>query len=294
MLLSGHGGDHVLLTGLRASPELSDLLIRGKFSQLASSLGAWSTALKAHRLGLLYEGAIEPVLPRFLRRAFLGADVLPAWIHPRLVKRANLKDKALGPVSPSVLRLPSKRVQASMLEGAAVTTASGPYQDMTSATVAYPFQDQRLAEFLLAIPPSQILRPGQNRSIQRRALRNLLPQETIRRKGKKGPTEAILRALSLEWDQLQALLDDAQIYERGFVNKEEFQATLTRCRMGQVATPILLAGTLALESWLKLGHKESPVGVAHSDNTRSGNLFSAARRTTGLCEAQASQNYAGQ
>jgi asparagine synthase (glutamine-hydrolysing) len=138
-----------------------------------------------------------------------------------------------------------------MLLGGITSTAAGSYHDWDSVEMAYPFQDRRLIEFFLTIPVDQLLRPGETRSIQRRAMRRLLPNQILQRKGKKGPTEAILRAISREWQPIQDLLQNAQIWQNGFIDKRAFMESLDRTRMGEVTAPILLLAVIALECWLQ-------------------------------------------
>src|SRR5260370_40126106 len=48
----------------------------------------------------------------------------------------------------------------------------------------YPFLDQTLIEFVLSIPADQLLRPGERRSLMRRSLAGILPQEILSRRTK--------------------------------------------------------------------------------------------------------------
>src|SRR4030095_8548067 len=48
----------------------------------------------------------------------------------------------------------------------------------------YPYLDRCLLEFLFAIPRDQLLRPGHRRSLMRRAMRVVVPDEIITRKRK--------------------------------------------------------------------------------------------------------------
>jgi len=59
----------------------------------------------------------------------------------------------------------------------------------------YPFLDRELLEFLFAIPREQLVRPGQRRSLMRRALTGVVPPEISNRKRKayvvRGPMAAV-------------------------------------------------------------------------------------------------------
>jgi len=257
VLMSGHGGDHLLWSSISASPELADFLINGQISQLLRSLTDWTTAGKSHFLGLLWHGALEPSLPRRIRRRLLPASLVPRWIDIDFARRHSLRDRLLGLQDPFSFQMPSKRRQCSMLLEGIVSTAAGSYHDWDSVEIVYPFQDRRLIEFFLAIPVDQLIRPGETRSIQRRAMQRVLPSQILQRKGKKGPTEAILRAISAEWQALQNLFQNAQVWRNGFVDKEVFLDSLARARMGEASAPILLLAVVALECWLQLNENVS-------------------------------------
>lgn len=258
VLLSGHGGDQLLWSTAKATPELADLLVQGKLLSLAEALQRWSATSKLHLLGMIWYGAIQPALPWGLGPAPLPADALPRWINHDLVKQADLHERILGPRDPFGFKLPSKRRQITQLLGGIVTTASGTYQDMNCIELAYPLQDRRLIEFVMAIPFQQLLRPGENRSIQRRALARILPDPIVRRKGKKGLAEPILRAISTEWKFLETTLQDAEVFRKGFVDRNALCDALARARMGESHTPILVLSLVALEWWLRLASHGMP------------------------------------
>jgi asparagine synthase (glutamine-hydrolysing) len=251
VLLSGHGGDHLLWSAVPVSPELSDFLVQGCLSALIRSSREWTKIKGLHLLGVLWQGALEPCLPWAVRRLVPSEDLTPRWINVRFARRTGLRERLVRPQEPFGFNTPAKRKQASMLFGGIISTAAGSYQDFDFAEVAYPFQDRRLIEFMLSIPVQQLLRPGDNRSLQRRALQHLLPRETVQRKSKKGPAEAILRAIARKWETIEILLQSAQIYERGFIDRKILLDTLNRSRMGESKAPILILGALALECWLR-------------------------------------------
>jgi asparagine synthase (glutamine-hydrolysing) len=116
---------------------------------------------------------------------------------------------------------------------------------------SYPFLHRPLVEFCLALPIRQLLRPGQTRSLLRRALRGLLPDEIAVRKSKRGPDEAILRAVAREWPRLRTLFTDARVYARGYIDRAAFEKTLTEARGGVNPNMQGLLRTIALELWLR-------------------------------------------
>jgi asparagine synthase (glutamine-hydrolysing) len=112
----------------------------------------------------------------------------------------------------------------------------------------YPFLDRDLLEFLLAAPREQIVRPGQRRSLLRRALRGIVPDEILdrRRKAFVARTPALLLAAGSErTDQKPRYLG-----RLGIVDTERFGHALEEIRIGRshLAAPLIRA--LVLEDWI--------------------------------------------
>jgi asparagine synthase (glutamine-hydrolysing) len=66
----------------------------------------------------------------------------------------------------------------------------------------YPYLDRDLLEFLFAIPREQLVRPGERRSLMRRALAEIVPAEILNRKRKAFVSRAPMLAISQEWASL--------------------------------------------------------------------------------------------
>ena len=88
--------------------------------------------------------------------------------------------------------------------------------------ITYPFTHRPLVEFLQAIPPTQWVRPGQGRSLLRRALQTYLPVEIAKRKGKGSPAEAVLRAIAREWPRLREVLRNANTL-KALIEQPDFE-----------------------------------------------------------------------
>src|SRR5262249_5932267 len=199
VLLSGTGGDHMLWSGGDSSPELSDLLTQCKLVPLHNSLLAWSQAQKIPYLKALWRGGIRPILSRKMQVAFGLSPKVPKLFDQRFSARMNLSDRMLGHSDALGFRLPSSRMQSVILSGA-ISSISACYQrDWGYFEMVYPYLHRPLVEFLLAIPFEQKLRPGETRSLHRRALGDLLPEKVAQRRDKRGPNEALCRALVREW-----------------------------------------------------------------------------------------------
>src|SRR5947207_13543144 len=63
----------------------------------------------------------------------------------------------------------------------------------------YPYLDRDLLEFMFAIPREQLVRPTQRRSLMRRALVGIVPDEILNRKTKAFVARSPLIAVSMNW-----------------------------------------------------------------------------------------------
>src|SRR5260370_19080705 len=115
----------------------------------------------------------------------------------------------------------------------------------------HPYVHRPLVEFLQAIPFEQKVRPAETRSLMRRALRGSVPEKILKRRSKRGPDEALFRAVAREWPQLQPMFENARCCARGYVNAEALQAALARVRHGCGLFSFALIQTLSLEFWLR-------------------------------------------
>ena len=251
VLLTGQGGDHLLWSCVEDSPELADLLVQFKLFRLHRRLRSWAQARRRSYLDLLWKGAVLPGLPRRARATCSGNREMPPWYDPEFAARMKFRERLLSPPDCFGYRLPSRKAQSSMFLRAVSFVSAGFYRDWGCIEVAYPYLHRPLVEFLQAIPFDQLLRPGETRSLHRRALRSLLPEKIARRKGKRGPDEALYRALIREWPRLSKLFANASICARGYADPRSLQEALNRGRYGQERFSGLLMRTITLELWLR-------------------------------------------
>jgi asparagine synthase (glutamine-hydrolysing) len=249
ILLSGIGGDEV--TGGVPTPalELSDLLAMGRFRALARQLKVWALAKRKPWFHLLVEAACG-----FLAPPLVGVPkhMQPApWLHPHFVKR--YRDALTG--YPSRLRLlgplPSFQENISTLgllrrQLGCVALMSEPLCERR-----YPFLDRSLLEFLCALPREQLIRPGQRRSLMRRALEGIVPEELLNRKRKAFVARSPMAAVSNEWAGLVEISQHMVSDSLDIVDADAFWKALQTARTGREIPIVLLIRSLAVEDWLK-------------------------------------------
>ncbi len=132
--------------------------------------------------------------------------------------------------------------------------------------VRFPYLDRDLLEFLYAVPREQIVRIGQRRSLMKRALINIVPDELLNRKRRPFVPPQPTKDPSAE---LPVLVDIGQHTTNSFigiVDVNRFLEALQRARFaGEVPTSILNR-TLMLESWLR--HLANQGVLTNSDSTK--------------------------
>jgi asparagine synthase (glutamine-hydrolysing) len=253
VLLSGQGGDELLGSNYSAYPEVADHLRSFKLLLLHHRLQSWSEALKKPYLQILWQNALIPLLPRNVQTIFKrrGKNALPPWFTRTFIKRANLHERNLGAQDTFGFRLPSERDQSAGFVSMVRGISLGCRNEQTDLDITFPFLHRPLVEFLQAVPVEQLVRPGENRSLMRRAMRGILPDKIAERKTKGNPEEVIVRALMREWSRLRPLFEDARVCARGYMDQKPLLAALDRAKHGcePLSTPLL--STICLELWLR-------------------------------------------
>jgi asparagine synthase (glutamine-hydrolysing) len=274
VLLSGQGGDELLGSNYSAYPEVADHLRSFKLLLLHHRLQSWSEALKKPYLQILWQNALIPLMPRKVQTVFKrgGAGALPPWFNRAFIKRANLRERNLGANDTFGFRLPSKRDQSAGFVSMVRSISLGSRNELTDVDITYPFLHRPLVEFLQAVPVEQLLRPGENRSLMRRAMRGILPDKIAERKTKGNPEEVITRALMREWFRLRPLFEDARVCARGYMDQQPLLAALDRAKHGceRLSSPLL--STICLELWLRAFEEGWTTGSrAHSHESITDN-----------------------
>ena len=115
----------------------------------------------------------------------------------------------------------------------------------------YPFLDRDLLQFLYAIPRQQLVRPGQRRSLMRRALAGIVPDEILNRRRKAFVARGPRQAISSEWAALVEMSQHMASGSLGIVDPETFLDALNKARSGQEVAIVPLMRTIGIELWLR-------------------------------------------
>jgi len=249
-VLSGIGGDE--FTGGVPDPRahLADLIVQGKFVSLAKQLMDWSLVKRRPWVQLLWQSAID-VVPDALGQYFAKEAKIEPWIRKDFGKRTGLAVRQMDVDEHFGLWLPTRR---SCIAG--VLTMSNNLAKVAPAPLAleearYPFLDQTLIEFILSIPASQMLRPGERRSLMRRSLAGIVPQEILSRRTKQVGERTPMLVLEKYWNELQNIFQTPLSSRLGFIHEANLLKTISDTRAGKSTAMVRVFWTISLEYWLR-------------------------------------------
>jgi asparagine synthase (glutamine-hydrolysing) len=247
--LSGIGGDEATGSGVPTpAPELQNLLARGRFLRLARQLNAWAAKMKKPRLPLLWEAAqgffsAQVDIPRDLR--------LGPWFFPSFVSRNRaalcgypFRVKLFG-------ALPSFQDHLDKLEANRRFVGHFSLCSELLRDVRYPYYDRDFLDFIYAIPREQIVRVGQRRSLMKRAMVGIVPNELLHRRRKIFAPPQPKKDISTEWPSLSDLGQSIIASSVGIIDPDRFAEALHKARCNETVLIGSLKRTLTLESWLR-------------------------------------------
>jgi asparagine synthase (glutamine-hydrolysing) len=250
VVLSGIGGDELLGGVPDPTPELADLLRTWHLRTFGRQLFAWSLARRRPVTQLLFRAMLY-LLPTPLR-AYLTRDAAPpAWIHESFAARYHWRRLHIGPVQKISSSLPSQRDYLRGIDVLRAILATGSAPAQLTQEVRYPFLDRTLVEFLLAIPKTQLLRPGDRRSLMRRALVGLVPEEILSRKTKAAAARSDMVAIASCQRELEALFLSPVSAHLGYIEPLVIRERLQRAGNGDAPQLMPMMAVIALELWLR-------------------------------------------
>ena len=248
--LSGLGGEEATGGGVPTPiPELRDLLARARFFTLARQLRAWATKMRRHPLPLLWE-AVRGFLP--LGFAGTHRDInLGPWFHPGFIRhnraafrRHSSNVKLLGPLASFQEHVGGLDV------GRRILAYCGVHSELLR-DIRYPYFDRDLLEFVFAIPREQLVRVGQRRSLMKRALVGIVPDELLNRR-KIAPIEQNRpNDISTKWPSPSEIARHIVSSFIEIVDPDRFLEALRKARRNEEFFVENLQRTLTLEGWLR-------------------------------------------
>jgi len=247
VLLSGTGGDEVTGGVPTPVPQLEDLFARVQLMDLAHQLKVWALEKRKPWFHLFFEA-----MKRFLPPSLAG---IPEFRRPAPWMQRNFVKRHRGVLSGYASRVklfisrPSFQENLTALEMLRRQLACiGPPADYEKR---YPYLDRTFLEFMYAIPREQLVRPGQRRSLMRRSLVGIVPDQILNRKRKAFVARAPMSAIAAKWTTLSAMSRDMVSNSRGIVEPEGFREALEKIHHGQEVPIMALIRTIGVEAWLR-------------------------------------------
>jgi len=248
IVLSGIGGDEVTGGVPTPTPELQDLLAKTKWGMFTTLLKLWALNKRKPWLALFLD-VVRGFCPSFL----VGAPkhLRPAaWLQHHFVKRYQVALSGYRSRIRLFGALPSFQESCATLDGLRRALACSALPSNPPYEWRYPFLDRGFLEFLFAIPREQLVRPGQRRSLMRRALADIVPGEIVNRKRKAFVARSPLAAIARESVEICNMSCNMASVALGIVDPNAFSEAVRMSRCEQEVPIVTLLRTLTIESWL--------------------------------------------
>jgi asparagine synthase (glutamine-hydrolysing) len=248
VILSGMGGDEMNGQTLDPRVQLADLLAQFRGGEFTELLLAWSSHMRQPWIQVLLQTLLK-FFPTSIQARMVNRGRLEPWIEHKFATRHRMSARRLETVHDESFARPRDRDTIQTIATLARQLTRTPPSLLEQR---YPFLDQDLVEFLTKIPLEQLLRPGQRRSLMKRALADLLPPEIATRTTKTSAGRCYALTLSKHWNRIEKLLEYPLIAHLGYVERDPFYHALLTMKAGQIPPGFLrLLKALALEVWLQ-------------------------------------------
>lgn len=250
VILNGTGGDEVLGGIPIALPELADYLVSGHIKLFVRRSADWCLTDRSP----LFKSLIDTLRYAFNLYLSPGAqeNPLPSWLAPKL--RTICTDRGKKDVTRNGrLGLAPHLIDNGVAWWSVLDTLPHLFPKILARPeYRYPYLDRDLVDFLFSIPREQLLRPGRRRSLMRRALVKIVPEEILERRRKAFMARGPLAAIQQSHRKLKTLFSDSFIAGSGFVDSAPLLAALELTSNGttsQWAQALLRA--ITFELWFR-------------------------------------------
>lgn len=248
-ILSGLGGDEVLGGVPTPFPELADFMVSGDLFRLWSCGIEWCLAKRIPLLHMLLKTLT------FTYGLYVSghstSNTTPSWLSPRLRYRTPQ-----GPTEKTVwdrlrCRIPSKIDNGNGWCSVIETLPTRLLSNNERFEYRYPYLDRNLVEFLFSIPTRQLVEPGRRRSLMRRALKDIVPNEILERRRKAYLIQGPLNLIRRERDWLAVQFQNLRCVDMGLVDPATLPAALDSvATKGDPKWLPYLGRLISLELWL--------------------------------------------
>jgi asparagine synthase (glutamine-hydrolysing) len=249
VMLSGIGGDEVLGGVPNPLPELADLLASGRVREFGHRLTLWALSLRKPWIRLFRDtlrSFSSPSSPVF---SATDHTKYPAWVNAEFIARNQGALTGYRPRLKIFGPPPSFQENLATLDGLRRQLASLILPSEPQYEVRYPYLDRDLLEFLYAIPRQQLVRPNERRSLMRRALKGIVPDQVLNRRRKAFVIRAPILTISTELEKIRNK-QDLTISVFGVVDRKRLLDEMRRAIRGADVAVVPLLRAFTLEAWL--------------------------------------------
>jgi len=248
VMLCGVGGDEVNGQTFDPRVQLADLLAQFRYREFIQLLLAWSLCMRQPWVQVLVQTLVK-FLPSSIEARTVSRGRLEPWIKRSFAKKYRMSARQIEAMEGGWLERPRER---DTVQTVCTLSRQLTHRPPSVLEQRYPFLDQDVVEFLTTVPVEQLLRPGQRRSLMKRALADLLPPEIVTRTTKTSAGRCYTLALSKHWNEIEELLENPLLARLGYVDRDSMHHALLGMKAGQIPCNFLrLLKALALELWLQ-------------------------------------------
>jgi asparagine synthase (glutamine-hydrolysing) len=256
-ILTGQNGDLLMGNWFDDSLHVAASLRRFRIGRACEEAFAWSKILRLPVYAVLcraFRAALPPSLAPSAIYAAPDGSYTPKSTETSLLPRFGDRTVPCQPGSffsdAWMQARPERRKHFRSLTMTLELRALQPPESLQHLDYTHPFAHRPLVEFLMAVPPEVLCRPGEPRRLMRSALSDLWPLKLRTRRSKglfNAPWQKALRPLA------RVLLKARQLYlvERGFVDRTRVLSRLQRLSSGLDCNESQLRQIILLELWLR-------------------------------------------
>jgi asparagine synthase (glutamine-hydrolysing) len=246
VVLSGIGGDELLGGAPTPYPELADLVTSGRVFGFLGQAFAWSMARRCPLTRTLAGTG------KFLHKAYFPSTSVgngAQWLRFRHSARYRSEIP-----QPSILKMtrPSSLHSAMVWWNMLETLPNLRPEFLIRREYRFPYLDRDLVDFLLRIPRGQLVRPGRRRSMMRRALKEIVPEEILERRRKAFLDRGQILALRSARGEIRSLFTNSVTSSVGLIDPGELLRRLNSISLGlSPQSSFLLMRAVGYELWLR-------------------------------------------
>jgi asparagine synthase (glutamine-hydrolysing) len=265
-MLNGVGGDDFLAVDF---DHLTDLMLKWNLLKLATQLRHDSALYSYSPYSMFLNYCIKPLIPRPIKtsikqilKPFRGNGI-PPWINVACLKKAGVDERLRTATHSKIFPTCSQQhIYNVFLYGWNRNIALDMVERFGShfgTESRYPFFDQRLVQFLLAVPEEQRWNDKWPKAVLRRAMDGILPELIRMRKDKADLIYSINQELKgRQSHKVENLIQTSVLSTLEVIHPRQFHQLFEDYRKG-IATDSVM-NTLEAFVWLELWYR-SVLGV---------------------------------